>query len=427
MNNGSDTSRTTFDQDAEQALICSVLIGGDRVAVELVVPKSAFFVPAHKTVWDVMTDLLAEKRPLDFTVLKNRLDRLELLDEVGGVEYLNQLYSFVPTSANFRYYADIVLDSWRLRTAIAATRELMEKLTNRGKATWEELRGDVEQALVSMVKDSAEHELTTKEITMQWMDELATRKERLARDGVAFGVTGIDKRLGMQQPGELVIIGAGTSMGKTMLAYQGAAYNAWVRHIPVGLVSLEMTANQTWDRLAAHKKEISMSRFREADFRDEDIAKIGQFTEEMTKMPLWFCHRRMDIEDIKSWARRARARHGIKLLVVDYLQRVGVPKHMIKASRQEQVSYISGELKSIALDLGIVVWCPVQLNREGDVRESAAIEFDSDIYIRIKMSDKAKVLAQIVFEKIRQGERKDPLPVKVNGWFQRITEREDSE
>lgn len=425
MRNGSATNgEMPFSEDAERALICSVLLGGDRVAVELSVPKGAFYSPANQLVWDTLTDLLAERRSLDFTVVKHRLSVLDQLDEVGGVEYLNELYGFIQTSQNYQYYSDIVLDNWRLRNAIEATKELLQKLEQRGKATWADLRQDVESGLMALIKDGPEHELSTKEITMRWFDELATRKERLQRDGIAFGLPGLDKRLGYQQPGELVTIGAATSRGKSMLAYQGIVWNAGTRGLPVGLVSLEMTATQTWDRLASHMKQISMSRFREADFREEDQAKLMEFNQRMaTEMPLYFSERRMDIEGIKSWGRRMRARHGIKLLVVDYLQRVGVPKSLMKASRQEQVSYISSELKSLALELELVIWCPVQLNRDGDVRESATIEFDSDIYIQIDLSDKAKVAGNILFMKVRQAERAEPLPVMVKGWIQTIEER----
>jgi replicative DNA helicase len=201
-------------------------------------------------------------------------------------------------------------------------------------------------------------------MTMAWMEDLSTRKERLAKEGVGFGIPGLDEALGQHQPGELVVIGAASSAGKSMLAYQGIVHNASVRQLPVGLISLEMTGLQTWDRFASHLGRISMTHFRDGEFSASDIEKLHQIEKKLLTAPFYFCRGRLDIETILSWARRAKARHGIKLLVVDYLQRVGVGKEMQKKSRQEQVAYISHQLKDLALELGIVIWCPVQLNKE---------------------------------------------------------------
>lgn len=429
MKNGNGTNgvEMPFDEDAERGLICSVLLGGDRVAVELSVPKAAFFSPVHAMVWDTLCDLIVEGKPLAFPVVKHRLSQLEQLEEIGGIEYLNELYGFVPTAEAFRYYSESVLDHWRLRKAINSTTGLLERLTNRGKATWAELRNEMESGLAAMVKDTEDRDLTIKEVTDLWFDELAGRQEKLAREGVAFGLPGLDKTLGMQQPGELVIIGAATSRGKSMLAYQGIAHNAWRREppIPVGLISLEMTATQTWDRLASHMEQVSMSRFRDGAFDDESIIKIGKFCDRMRScQTFWFHSGRMDIEAVKNWARRMRLRYGIKLLVVDYLQRVGIPRDLWRASRQEQVSFVSSELKSLALELELVIWCPVQLNKDAEVRESQAIEFDADISIRIELADRAQYKGQIVYNKVRQAERGKPQLVTIDGWYQTIKERE---
>jgi replicative DNA helicase len=109
--------------------------------------------------------------------------------------------------------------------------------------------------------------------------------------------------------------------------------------------------------------------------------------------------------------------------VVDYLQRVSVPRALQKVSREQQVSYISNELKNLALELDIVIWCPVQLNKEGEVRESTAIQFDADIVIKIGY---AKGKCQIAFEKVRQAAKARPLPIDIDGAVQTIRERPES-
>jgi replicative DNA helicase len=415
-----ETLKLPCSEDGEKGLLCSLLLGGLHVAVEINVPKEAFQIPAHRLLWDTLCELLAEKRPLDFVIIKQRLIDLGKIEEVG-VEYLSSLYNFVPAAANYRYYADIVLDKWRIRRAILGIREVMQELQDPEKAEWPQLKGSIENCLLKLVSDDDEaDEVDSKEMTMAWMEDLSTRKERLAREGIGFGIAGLDEMLGQQQPGELVVIGAASSVGKSMLAYQGAIYNALVRKLPVGLISLEMTALQTWDRLGSHRGRISMTHFRDGEFTGYDVEKFHQIEKELMVAPFYFRSGRLDIDAIQSWARRAKVRHGIKLLVVDYLQRVSVGTEMLKRPRQEQVAYISNQLKNLALELGIVIWCPVQLNKESEVRESTAILFDADISMRIILDEDSHTNGTIVFDKVRQGQRAKTLPIEIEGWFQTI-------
>jgi replicative DNA helicase len=414
--------RLPFSEDSERGLLSSLLQGGEAVAVEVNVPKEAFHIPAHRLLWKTLYELLAEKRPLDFVIVKQRLIDLGKIDEIGGVEYLSGLYNFVPTSANYRYYADIVLDKWRIRRAMLGIREVLQHLEDPEKAEWPQLKGSIENCLLKLVSDDDEaDEVDTKEMTMAWMEDLSVRKERLAREGIGFGIPALDEALGQHQPGELIVIGAASSAGKSMLAYQGVVYNAVTRALPVGLISLEMTAEQTWDRLASHLGRISMTHFRDGEFSGYDIEQLHRVEKKLMGAPFYFCRGRLNVETIQSWARRAKARHDIKLLVVDYLQRVAVPAEMLKKSRQEQVAYISNQLKDLALELGIVIWCPVQLNKEGEVRESASILFDSDISFRIILDEDSYTSATIITDKVRQGQRAKRLPIEIEGWFQTIT------
>jgi replicative DNA helicase len=400
------------------------LLAGDKVAVGVNVPPQAFYLPAHALLWKTLYELLAEKRPLDFIIVKQRLIALKAIEEVGGIEYLSSLYNFVPAAANFRYYADIVLDKWRIRRAILGLRDVMQRLQDPETAEWSQLKPSIENCLLKLVSDDAADEVDTKEMTMAWMEDLSTRKERPAREGIGFGIPVLDVMLGLHQAGELVVIGAASSVGKSMLAYQGAIYNALERQLPVGVVSLEMTGLQTWDRLASHRGRISMTHFRDGEFTAYDVERLHQIEKQLMSAPFYFRSGRLDIDAIQSWGRRAKARHGIKLLVVDYLQRVGVTAEMLKRPRQEQVAYISNQLKNLALELGIVIWCPVQLNKESEVRESTAILFDADVALRIILDEDSLTNATIIFDKVRQGQRAKSLPIVIEGWFQTIVSKE---
>jgi len=193
-------------EDAEKGLLCSLLLGGDAVAVEIKVPKEAFYIPANRLLWETLCELLAEKKPLDFVIVKQRLIDSKNIEEIG-IEYLSSLYSFVPTSANFRSYAEIVLDKWRIRKAMLDIRELIHYLEDRD-AEWPQLKGKIESCLLKLVSDDDGDEVDTMEMTHLWMEDLSTRKERLAREGIGFGIQTLDEVLGQQQPGELVVIGA---------------------------------------------------------------------------------------------------------------------------------------------------------------------------------------------------------------------------
>jgi replicative DNA helicase len=389
------------------------------VAVEINVPAKAFYLPAHRSLWKTLCELLAEKKPLDFIIVKQTLIDLKAIEEIGGVEYLSALYNFVPTYANYLCYANIVLDKWRLRKAIFDIRDVMQCLEG-PDAEWSQLKGKIEGCLLKLVSDDDGDEVDTREMTHRWMEDLSTRQERLAMEGIGFGIKALDEVLGQHQPGELVVIGAPYSGGKSMLAYQGILYNALERKLPTALASLEMTGMQTWDRFGSHLGPISMTHFRDGSFTQLDIEKLHKIEKKLIDAPFYFCRSRLDIAGIQSWARRAKARHGIKLLVVDYLQRVDVSSEMLKRSRQEQVAYISSQLKNLALELGIVIWCPTQLNKEGEVRDSAAINFDADMSFRIILNEGSYTNATIIFDKVRQGERSTSLPIEIEGWFQTI-------
>jgi replicative DNA helicase len=423
-----ETLKLPCSEDGEKGLVSSLLLGGDAVSVEINVPKEAFHIPANRLLWKTLCELLAEKKPLDFVIVKQRLIDSKKVEEIGSLEYLSALYNFVPTAANFRHYADIVLDKWRIRRAMLGLREVMLQLEDPENAEWAKLKPSIESCLLRIVSDDdGADEVDAKEMTMRWMEELSTRKERLTMEGIGFGIKALDEMLGQQQPGELVVIGAASSVGKSMLAYQGAIYNAVVRKLPVGVISLEMTALQTWDRLGSHRGRISMTHFRDGEFTAYDAKRLHEIEKELVSAPFHFRSGRLDIDAIQSWARRAKARHEIKLLVVDYLQRVSVGTEMLKRPRQEQVAYISNQLKNLALELGIVVWCPVQLNKESEVRESTAILFDADISMRIILAEDSHTNATIVFDKVRQGQRARSLPIEIEGWFQTITGRSSTE
>jgi replicative DNA helicase len=413
-----NSRKMLFSEDSEKGLLSSLILGGDRVAVEVSVPKEAFYIPAHRIIWESLTDLIAEKRPLEFPIVKHRLEQLEMLEEVGGKEYLSDLFGFVPGWENFAHYAEYVLKYHRVRSALGAVHEMESILEDCAQASWAEVLENLEGKFRSISIDGATTTSTLRQQMDGWLDYINTLGEKLTQEGIGFGLPQLDARLGWQQPGELVIIGAATSIGKTLLLNQGLIFNSIGRRIPAALASLEMTEKQILSRWASHETLIPMNAFRSGKFNSEHSAKITGFYEKMRQVPFSLVEGLTDIEGIKSWARRKAFGDNIRLLVIDYLQLVQAGPRRY-ANREAVVAEIVSALKALAKELSIVVWCACQLNKEMEVRESQSIAFHSDILLKI-LSDGGGTL---VVEKHRQGATGPPIPITIKGQTQTIEER----
>jgi replicative DNA helicase len=256
-----------------------------------------------------------------------------------------------------------------------------------------------------------------------YLDELAGRAERMKKDGTAFGLPQLDATLGFHQPGDLLVIGSNSGKGKSLISLQGAIYNAKGRGIATGIISLEMEENQTYDRVFSHIGKISMNGFKTGEFTSEGLERIHQVHESLSTTPLWFYREKTDLESVKSRARRLCAIEGIKLLVIDYMQLIRL-KHT-RLSRQEQLEFIANDLKQFAHELGVVIWCPVQLNKDGDPRGAMDILQASDILFRLVMNKNSEVDGKMEIDKSRQGESSTIIPVSRKGWYMTIEENEE--
>lgn len=208
-----------------------------------------------------------------------------------------------------------------------------------------------------------------------------------------------------------------------MLALQGAVYNAVVRGLPVGFISLEMSESQNFDRLFSHVGQISMNGFKTGEFSEEGWNQIHWVQKKLATAPFHFYREKNDLDRIKSLGRRLSALEGIKLLVIDYLQMIRKPGH--HNSRQEELEFIANDLKQFADEIGATIWCPVQLNKAGEVRGAMDILQASDISFRLVMEKAAKVNGKLEIDKSRQGDSTKNILMKRNGWFMTIEEREE--
>ena len=427
MDNSSKAkSHLPFSDDAEKALLgCMVLESHENVdLVRNQITSEAFYVPANRIIFETFLALYDAGKPLDFTLVVQDLEKRGQLDEVGGKQGLNDVWTFVPSGAVVNYYTEIVLKKYQRRQVILSAQKAIE-LAQDDNADFDLVRDQIEQVLTGLACDGHK-EKSTKEITLDWFDELAGRHERLKREGFAFGIPSVDKQLGPMRPGDYVIITADTSGGKSALAFQGALHAARCG-LPVAAFSLEMRDEQLWDRMFSHLAQVSMNSFRDGLFKKEEIDRLNAEMPRFCELPFYPGQTRgNDINQLASKLRKLKRRNGIKVAVVDYLQRVSASTKHRDGSRYLEVAEVSDKLKSLALELELVMIAPVQLNKDGGTREAASIEHDCDVHLKLTQDEDDSGNVDLWVEKNRQGRRHFIIPLRLDGEFMTLSERERS-
>jgi replicative DNA helicase len=424
------TGSLPFCEDAEKGLLCSILLSPTEViaAVREQACKKSFYIPAHQIVYELLLELSDKNKPIDFVVLRQVLRDRGQLEEIGGPEYLSDLYQFVPTHANFKHYANIVREKDLLRTAALGAQKIIGLAQDPGAgADFESVRNEIEKLLTALSGQVHIHEQTLREITVQWHEQLASRAERLKREGFRFGIPSVDLALGPIAPGSYVVISAETSGGKSLFAFQGALHAAR-QGLPVAAFSLEMTDQQLLDRMFAHLCRVSMNSFREGLFGQDEITRLNAEVPRFVDMPFYLGQTRgNDIGTIASKLRRLKVKHGIKVAVVDYLQRILPSTNRKDGTRYLEVAEVSDRLKSLALELELVMIAPCQLNREGYTREAASIEHDADFHLKLVQPDPDNDPNQVrlLVEKNRQGPRFLSVELQLDAQFMTLSDRSE--
>lgn len=403
--------------EAERALITCAMRDRDEF-YSVHVPAEAFHQPRHQAIWSEIALLYVKRPKVECSLLLAGLrERGSITDEVDQ-QYVAQLFKLVATDAPG--YAKIVIDKWWLRRATDKCRELLAKLEKKGVER-ETAQSELESYFSELIRDD-QHQSggSLEELLPEYLEELSTRAERLKKDGILFGLAKLDKHLGIQQPSELVTIGSNSGVGKSLLALQGAVYNSIHRGMPVGYVSIEMNMSQYFDRLFSHVGKVNMDGFRSAQFTEQEYKQIHGTFAKLKNAPFHFFKMGRDLDKIKSLARRLKAQSDIKLLAIDYLQLI---RTKTRANRQEELDQIVNDLKELAMELGIVIWCPVQLNQQGETRGAMDILMASDAFIRLMIKDGARDDGILQIEKSRQGRSGLEMAIVRKGWYMTIEEK----
>ncbi|KKU81836.1 MAG: Replicative DNA helicase [Parcubacteria group bacterium GW2011_GWA2_47_8] len=414
------------DLEAEASVLGSLMM--DKNAIIKVadwLESADFYRDIHRIIYEAIVSLYSKNEPIDILNVSSLLKSRKQLEGVGGSSFLAGLLNTVATPVHIEAYAKLVKNKRILRDLISAAGNIME-LGYREDRKLEELVDEAEGHIYAVAKRSMREDFVHLKETLGdafgRIDRLTNQEGGVYR-GVPTGFTQLDNLLSGLQQSDLVILAARPSFGKTTLALDMARYAALHEKIPVALFSLEMSKEQLVDRLLSSVSGVSLWKLRTGRLSDRgannDFTKLQQAFAILQDAPIYIDDAiSSTVFQMKTLARRLQSRHGLGLVVVDYLQLMQA--HTRSDSRAQEVSEISRGLKGLARELNVPVLAlsqlsravehrPTQVPRLADLRESGSIEQDADVVMFIYREDKVKEhsdrpnIADIIVAKHRNG------------------------
>lgn len=440
--------------DIEKVVLGALMIDSDAFTVvsELIRPET-FYDPRHQKIYGAIQSLNLHEKPVDIMTVAEELKRSGDLEEVGGPAYIVELSSHVASSAHIEYHGRILAQKFLARQLIQFA-SMIETSAFDETVDVDELMQKAEGSLFELSQKNMAQEYTQIDPIVKQAHELllkaANNQENGGLTGISTGFTKLDKITAGWQPSDLVIIAGRPAMGKTSFALSLAKNIAIDNRIPVAFFSLEMNNVQLVNRLLSNVCSISGSKILSGQLDPSDWERFDNNLRKMDGAPIYVDDTPgLSVFELRTKARRLVREHGIKVLMVDYLQLMNA-NGMRFNSRQEEVSTISRSLKGLAKELNIPVLALSQLSRaveqregvEGkrpqlsDLRESGAIEQDADMvlfvhrpeYYHILQDEKGNDLhgmAQIIIAKHRKGATGDVL-LNFRGEYTRFSNPEDA-
>ncbi|MBF5060095.1 replicative DNA helicase [Candidatus Neptunochlamydia vexilliferae] len=367
-----------------------------------------FYYGEHQIIFDVLKALFKSDKPADIHLVAEELKRLEKLDDVGGVGYLTTLAQYAGTSAYIEEYVELIKNKAILRRMIYASQEI-EKVALEEPGDVHGALDDAQAAFFAISQTTNTSVGTQiKEILsgakaesgLPYLKELEDRQETylekgedaLAFTGVPTGFADLDKMINGLAPSNFIILAGRPGMGKTALALNIAEHVSFKHQMPVGIFSLEMSAEQLLHRMICSQSEVESAKIQTGSLNGSEYQRVVGAVNKMQEIKMIIDDQPgLKITDLRARARRMKEAHDIQLLVIDYLQLLSGSSHFSgRDNRQGEISEISRMLKTLARELNIPILCGSQLSRKveertghrpmmSDLRESGAIEQDADI------------------------------------------------
>lgn len=407
--------------DAEMAVLGSMLLDEEAISVSIeALDRESFYKDHHKKIFEAITDLFNSNKPVDLITLTNELKRKEILDEVGGASYLTALANSVPTAANISHYVSIVREKSILRHLIASGTKIVT-MCYEHDGNVNEIVDQSEQLIfeISNRRVSGTY-IPVKEIikqSMESIDKLYQKKQHVT--GIPSGFIEFDTKTAGLQPSDLIIVAGRPSMGKSALALCMAEYASVIEKIPTAVFSLEMSKEQLVQRLLCSHAKIDAHKVRTGFLSPSDWPKLTAAAGKLSEAPLYIDDSPgISVMELRAKARRLKAHHDIKLVILDYMQLMRGAAGV--ENRQQEISDISRSLKALARELNVPLIAISQLSRAvesrndhkpqlSDLRESGAIEQDADVVVLIMREEyynptpDNQGIAEIIIAKQRNG------------------------
>ncbi|MDF2541949.1 MAG: dnaC [Herbinix sp.] len=385
--------------EAEQSVIGSMIMDKDAIiAASEMITNNDFYQQQYSILFETMIELFNEGKPVDLITLQNRLKEKDVPPQICSLEFIRDLVTAVPTSANVRYYAQIVKEKAILRRII----KMSEEISNDCYLDKEKLDVILEKAekqVFDIAQNRGTKEFTDiKDIVLRSIDSIeAAAKNQGSVTGVATGFYDLDYKTAGLQPSDLVLIAARPSMGKTAFVLNVIEYVALKSNVTTVFFSLEMSQEQLVKRMLAMNSRVDSQAIRTGSLSGEDWANLMESARLIGNSNIIIDDTSaISISELRSKCRKLKLERNLGLVVIDYLQLMSGSKK--SESRQQEISEISRSLKSLAREINCPVVALSQLSRAveqrpdkrpmlSDLRESGAIEQDADVVMFLYRDD----------------------------------------
>lgn len=407
--------------EAEQSVIGSMMLDREAIVVasELISGED-FYHKQYGIVFDSMVELHEEGRPVDVVTLQDRLKEKDVPPEVSSLEFIRDILTAVPTSANIKSYAAIVAEKSILRKMIRLNEDIANQCYS-GKESMEVILEDAEKRIFELVQNRNSGEfIPIRQVVMNALEKIEAASKNSGRvTGIATGFLDLDYKTSGMQPADLVLIAARPSMGKTAFVLNIAQHVAFRLKEAVAIFSLEMSKEQLVNRMFSLESNVDAQNLRNGTLSDEEWEKLIESAGVIGKSKLIIDDTAgISISELRSKCRKFKLEHNIKMIIIDYLQLMSGSGR--NESRQQEISEISRSLKKLARELNVPVLALSQLSRAveqrpdhrpmmSDLRESGAIEQDADVVMFIYRDDyynkdsEKKGISEIIIGKQRNG------------------------
>ena len=386
--------------EAEQSVVGSMFMDKEAIitASELLT-REDFYNPSFAVLFEAVVELFNEGKAVDLITVQNRLKEKDVPPEVYDLKNISDIVSAVPTSANIRYYSEIVAEKALMRRLI----KMSESIANTcylDKERVDVILEQTEKQVFDLVQNRGNGSMENiRQIVIRSLEGIeAAAKNKGSVTGVATGFYDLDYKTAGLQPSDLILVAARPSMGKTAFVLNIAEYVALKTRVTTAIFSLEMSKTQLVNRMLAMNSRVDSQAIRTGELKDDDWAKLMESARLIGEAPLIIDDTPgISITELRSKCRKMKIEHNLGLVIIDYLQLMSGSKRSAE-SRQQEISEISRSLKALAREINCPVIALSQLSRAveqrpdkrpmlSDLRESGAIEQDADVVMFLYRDD----------------------------------------